>query len=91
MRIVIRGFGDGALKFEEQLDIDEERLDELLPNLAREHGREMAERNMTMIEIEFLDEADRSQAFFRFGTDPSGMRRPALVDLDKMFGKRKVN
>ena len=90
VRVAIRGFRDGSLKFEERLDIDEERLDELLPNLAREHGRAMAEREMTMIELEFLDEADRTQAFFRIGVDPSGMMAPMEVDLVQ-FAKRKVN
>ena len=42
------------------------------------------EHQLTMIEIQFLEEPDRNQAFFRIGTDPGGMVKPVAVDLAKL-------
>jgi hypothetical protein len=49
MRVAIRGFADGALKFEERIEIREDELDELLPQLAIRHGKAMAKHELTMI------------------------------------------
>lgn len=57
----------------------DEKLDELLPELAKEHAELLAE-NAGMVEIEFLDEPDPNQRYFRIGTDPNGMRQPRRVD-----------
>lgn len=81
MNIAIRGFVGRQVQFEDRISIDPDKLDELLPGLAEKHAAALATHALHMIEIEFLDEADRSQRYFRFGTDPSGMVLPIQVDL----------
>jgi hypothetical protein len=79
IRLAVRGFAGEVMKFEEVLDFDEDKLDALLPDLAEKHARAMAADQLHMIEIEFLDEPDLNQRFFRFGTDPAAMRDPVAV------------
>jgi hypothetical protein len=83
LRVAIRGFANGVPKFVDHIEIGEDEIDELVPALARKHGAAMLAHALTMIEIEFVDEVDRSQAYFRIGTDPRGMVNPVAVDLDK--------
>ena len=66
-------------------------MDKLLPDLAVKQGKALAQHDLHMIEIEFLDEPNREQAFFRIGTDPRGMVRPVGVDLAKLGDKRNVD
>ena len=80
--IIIRGFVDGdTLLFEDPAMIDEAALEQLLPALAEKHALAMANHRLHMIEIEFLDEPDPLQRFFRFGTDPRCMVMPIQVNL----------
>jgi hypothetical protein len=87
-RIAVRGFDGGVKKFEDRIDISDEQLETLLPALAEKHGGAMAMREISMIEIEFLDEPNREAAFFRIGTDPRGMRHPVAINLE---GRDDVN
>ena len=80
--LAIRVYVDGALESEKQLSATPAELEELLPKLAEEHARLAAERP-TMIEIEFLDEPDVNQRFFRMGTDPRYMVMPVALDVNK--------
>jgi len=80
--LAIRVYVDGALESEKQLSATPAELEELLPKLAEEHARVAAERP-TMIEIEFLDEPDVNQRFFRMGTDPRCMVMPLALDVSK--------
>ena len=89
LRVAIRGFANGVPKFVDHIEIGEDEIDELLPELARKHGAALAAHELHMIEIEFVDEADRSQAFFRFGTDTRGMVNPVGVDLEKLAGGKR--
>jgi len=90
VRVAIRGFADNKILFEDRVDLQEAELAELLPALAEKHGEAMAEHALHMIEIEFLDEANVNERFFRFGSDPSGMVDPLAVDLAKPFNIASV-
>jgi len=80
--LAIRVYVDGTLESEKQLSATPAELEELLSKLADEHARLAAERP-TMIEIEFLDEPDVNQRFFRMGTDPRYMVLPVALDMSK--------
>ncbi len=82
VRLAIRGFADGCKRFEDQVQIEETELDAVLPALAQKHGAALGYGSAFMIEIEFLDEPDLEQRFFRFGTDPAGMVQPIAIQLD---------
>jgi hypothetical protein len=81
MNVAIRGFVGRTVLFEDRAELDESSLAALLPGLAEKHALAMARHELHMIEIEFLDEPDVNQRFFRFGTDPTGMVMPLKVDL----------
>jgi hypothetical protein len=71
MRVRLRVWVEGELRLEEQPTDHEEtirRLPEII-GLASLH----------MVELEFLDEPDPLQRFYRFGTDPRRMVRPRPV------------
>jgi hypothetical protein len=79
IRLAIRGYTGDQVVFEDLVTLPVEDLEKLLPNLASEHAHKMAAHELHMIEIEFLDEPDANQRFFRIGTDPSGMVMPIRV------------
>lgn len=80
IRVAIRGFTQGELQFEDVVELpDEAAIEHLLPGLAEKHAAALADHRLHMIEIEFLDEPDPQERFFRFGTDPSGMVIPMRV------------
>ena len=81
LRLVIRGFANGRKQFEECADVDAEALDRVIPDLATKHAEAMARHELHMIEIEFLDEPNEQERYFRFGTDPGGMMAPLRVNL----------
>lgn len=84
VRLAIRGFYRRILVFEEQFSIEEPSLDEVLPNLAKEHATAVTNGVLDMIELELLDENDKNQRYFRIGTNPDGMARPIGVDLSSL-------
>ena len=81
--IVIRGYANGKLLFEDPVLVTEAELEKVLPDLAEKHAKALANHSLHMIEIEFLDESDPLQRFFRFGSDPSGMVMPFELDLSE--------
>jgi hypothetical protein len=81
IRLAIRGFASGKRQFEELIEINEADIDSAIPQLALKHADALTSHALHMIEIEFLDEPDENERFFRFGTDPSGMVIPMAVQL----------
>ena len=81
IHLAIRGFADGRLKFEDRVDVPLAGLDQVLPKLATQHATALAAHELHMIEIEFLDEPNEQERYFRFGTDPSGMVLPIEIPL----------
>lgn len=81
MKLAIRGYQGGRLIFEDRVDVSD--TEGLLPNLAQKHVDLLAGDAPHMIEVEFLEELDPLQRFFRFGTDPTRMVWPIGIDLSK--------
>ena len=80
MRVILRGFKNGKLDFEEHLEAPErdDPRGQWVMDLAARHARRLMGSHH-MIEMEFPDEPDVRQRFLRFGTDPSRMVSPRLV------------
>lgn len=81
VRLAIRGFAGKKLVFQEHVTVSDSDFGGVLPKLAEEHAGKMAAHDLHMIEIEFLDEPNENERFFRFGTDPSGMVMPIGIPL----------
>jgi hypothetical protein len=81
-RVIVRGFVDGVMKFEDRVEIDPDNDGDYatLYALAAKHAAEIGDQPH-MIEFEFLDEPDPLDRFFRFGTDPRGMVVPIAIAL----------
>jgi len=81
VHLAIRGYLKSTLQWESLVDIDSDKLDELLPSLAEKHAEECVTGKLGMIEIEFLDEPNPNERYFRMGVDPSGMVMPMEIKL----------
>lgn len=80
MRTMFRGYMNGILQFEEYAEFeDDETGNKLAEAMGEAHARLIADQPH-MIEIEFLDEP-MQERFFRFGTDPKGMRMPIGITI----------
>jgi hypothetical protein len=80
IRVAIRGFIGGVRQFEEYVSISESG-DEM-EGLAEKHSMwllALPGGEKHMIELEFLNEPDLIERFFRFGTDPAAMVAPIEV------------
>jgi hypothetical protein len=81
MRIIVRGYGDGELRFKDHIaldDVDDAMLD--IFRLAESHREKLKPWDCWLIEVEFLDEPDPLQRFLRFGTDKDGMVDPRPLE-----------
>jgi hypothetical protein len=79
-RVAIRGWKNGVLVIDDHLEIADDQLDVDVPQLAERHAKLLADAPY-MIEVEFLDELNIEERFFRFGTDPRRMVKPLTIDL----------
>ncbi len=79
-RIAIRGFIGKVKQFDEEYD-DTAPIEQI----AHRHLRALLDLpggDMHMIEVEFLDEPNPLQRYFRFGTDPDMMVMPRAVEFE---------
>lgn len=81
MKIAFRLYKKGKLALFEQREIPDDKWEDVADQLGEEHAEKLFEEPH-MIEIEFLDEPDINQRFFRFGTDPNGMIEPMQIALE---------
>jgi hypothetical protein len=81
IRLAIRGFAGRNRVFQDHVEVSPGDLEQVVPKLAERHATKLANHEPHMIEIEFLDEPNENERFFRFGTDPSGMIMPVQVPL----------
>jgi hypothetical protein len=81
VRLAIRGFAGREKQFEDRVDVDTDEMWKILPALAEKHANALSSHELHMIEIEFLDEPNENERFFRLGTDPAGMVMPIRVEL----------
>ena len=83
IKLIVRGFKGRERQWEtvHEIDINGAGLDNIIPTLAIEHASAMCEGLLTMIEMEFPDEPDVNQRFFRLGVSPEGMVCPIQIDL----------
>ncbi len=81
IRLAIRGYAGRPVQFEERMELEEPGLEDVVGQMAEAHAGAMAAGLLNMIEIEFLDEPDPNERFFRIGTSPSGMVMPIEVNL----------
>jgi hypothetical protein len=86
MALAIRGFADKNLVLDVRITVDPANLDKMIPKLAAEHAAKLADHELHRIELEFLDEPDPNERFFRFGTDPAGMVMPIAIPLRASAG-----
>lgn len=77
-RLAVRVFLDARLHSEKRIEQTMSELEASLPKLAEEHAT-LSAAGPVMVEIEFLDETDVNQRFFRIGTDPRQMVQPLEV------------
>ena len=82
-RIIVRGFAGRKVVFEDRMEAPVDKIDAVLRQHAERHVRQMAAHELHIIEIEFLDEPNENERFFRFGTDPSGMVMPIKIPLKR--------
>lgn len=73
IRVHFRGYGNGTLVFEEQLEIDSLTVADVIEEIVERHVYALPRKHM--IEIEFPDDPNPAERFYRIGTDIALMDR----------------
>jgi hypothetical protein len=83
MRAAVRGYQGNRKIFEETIEepTDQAKQDRFWQEIGERYALLLGQAPH-MIEIEFLDEPNPLERFFRFGTDPRGMVEPIALILD---------
>lgn len=85
IRLAIRTYKRGVLQTVERIEVSMEDMQNVLTDLASKHAEAMIE-TPGHVEIEFLDEPNVNERFFRIGTDFSCMVKPVELDLSDKAG-----
>jgi len=80
LKVIARGYGDGALIFEDRVEVTTDEIPEVVGRLAEKHILALTEYELHMIEFEFPD-APEDERFLRFGSDAACMVLPIGVRL----------
>jgi len=80
-RIQVRLWLAGRLEMDHTLTLDDGGLDAQIAQLLELQRGYLVSEEPHMVEIEFLDEPNPLERFFRVGTDPNGMVLPARVEF----------
>jgi hypothetical protein len=80
LRIIVRGYGDGAKVFEDAVTIEDAAMERVIERMAETHAAALSKYAAHMLEFEFPD-APEDDRFLRFGSDPSRMVMPVAVRL----------
>lgn len=81
MRFIVRGYRAGKLVAEHEHRSDQMAPETVIEELIAILGEDDSPH---MIELEFLDEPNPNERFFRFGSDPTLMVRPLEIDLNSL-------
>ena len=73
IRVHFRGYGNGMLIFEEQLEIDSDTVADVIEEVVERHVLALPRKHM--IEIEFPDDPNPAERIYRIGTDLALMNR----------------
>lgn len=79
IHLTFRGFNGSQMVFEEQATIPASALSGVAEAYGKKHCAAIESDELTMVEIEFMDESDPNERFFRIGTNPDGMVAPARI------------
>jgi hypothetical protein len=74
--LAIRGYQGKYLVWHTAASMPAAYFERIIPQLAEEHAESMAIGEITMIELEFLEERNSGKRFFRFSIDPDGIVKP---------------